>query len=377
MTTPALVAVTAASLVDALIVSRLLLHARPAPITLPRVLLAGAVLAFIVLGQAVVAVLVTVSFFLVVALAYAALMIVVPATGVVLILAARRRVVTLPVRILAWSSLVLIPIFVDATFIEPFRLVTERVDVPLAAERALPRPLVVGVLSDLQCVRVGDRERDAVARVMAAQPDLILLPGDLQQAGYDHRDEIGAQLRALFAPLHAPLGVWYVEGNTEDTAQARGLLAGTDVRVLDDEVVHVEHGGCACTLCGVDLGISSLAQGALFEIEKQPGEQDIRIVLAHRPDVALAMQPDSRVDLVVAGHTHGGQVQIPFFGPPITLSRVPRAVAAGGLHDLDGRRIYVSRGIGWEHGHAPRVRFLCPPEVTLLTLQHAQTTASR
>jgi len=50
------------------------------------------------------------------------------------------------------------------------------------------------------------------------------------------------------------------------------------------------------------------------------------------------------------------------------LSSVPRAVAAGGLHDLEGRRVYVSRGIGWEHGWAPRVRFSCPPEVSLLTL---------
>jgi predicted MPP superfamily phosphohydrolase len=75
--------------------------------------------------------------------------------------------------------------------------------------------------------------------------------------------------------------------------------------------------------------------------------------------------------LLVAGHTHGGQVQIPFFGPPITLSRVPRSVAAGGFHSLDGRAIYVSRGIGNERGWAPRVRFLAPPEVSLLTLESA------
>ena len=123
------------------------------------------------------------------------------------------------------------------------------------------------------------------------------------------------------------------------------------------------------SLCGVDLAFASpAAQSALAQIESAPDPTDVRIVFAHRPDVLYALHRDTRVDLVVAGHTHGGQVQIPFYGPPITLSSVPRLVGAGGLHDVDGRRVYVSRGIGWEHGHAPRVRFLCPPEVSVLHL---------
>jgi predicted MPP superfamily phosphohydrolase len=51
------------------------------------------------------------------------------------------------------------------------------------------------------------------------------------------------------------------------------------------------------------------------------------------------------------------------------LTHVPRAVAAGGLHVLDGNRIYVSRGVGCERGPAPRIRLFCPPEVSLLTLR--------
>ncbi len=91
-------------------------------------------------------------------------------------------------------------------------------------------------------------------------------------------------------------------------------------------------------------------------------------MLAHRPDVVTTLAPRSHVDLVVCGHTHGGQVQLPWIGPPFVLSSVPRAVGAGGLSELGGHKLYVSRGIGWEHGHAPRVRFRCPPEVSLLTL---------
>ena len=61
-------------------------------------------------------------------------------------------------------------------------------------------------------------------------------------------------------------------------------------------------------------------------------------------------------------------MQLPLLGPHIILSQVPRAVGAGGYHVIDGRAIYVSRGVGHEGGQAPRIRFLCPPEVSLLLL---------
>lgn len=370
MSTSAFVVVSLSTLMDALLCVWLLLRPRSARVDVMRVARTVAVVGTLGALKCLGALVVGHSYFLVVSLVYADLMLVVPVCGFLLLAASRKRDVTKPVRILALASLLLVPIFVDATFIEPYRLVTETRLIPLARERKMTTPLVIGVLADVQCTEVTEREREAVTRVMAAKPDLILIPGDLQQVGFEHRAEIAAQLRALFAPLAAPLGVWYVEGNTEDTAQARQLLAGSPVRILDNEIVRLEHHGTRVALCGVDLGFDSpAARSALHAIESEAGEDDVRLVVAHRPDVAFALRPHSRVDLVVAGHTHGGQVQLPLFGPPITLSGVPRRVAAGGLSELDGRRIYVSRGIGWEHGHAPRVRFLCAPEVSLLTLE--------
>ena len=96
----------------------------------------------------------------------------------------------------------------------------------------------------------------------------------------------------------------------------------------------------------------------MAELERAPGERDLRLLLAHYPDTLLELARDSRVDLLVAGHTHGGQVQLPGLGPPITLSGVPRHMAAGGLSELDGRRVYISRGVGCERGWAPRLRLL-------------------
>ncbi len=90
--------------------------------------------------------------------------------------------------------------------------------------------------------------------------------------------------------------------------------------------------------------------------------------MSHRPDTVGLLPPDARVDLTVAGHTHGGQVVVPGFGPLVTLSGVPRDVARGGLHDVDGNRIYVSPGVGLQRGPAPQVRLFSPPTVAVLTL---------
>ncbi len=74
------------------------------------------------------------------------------------------------------------------------------------------------------------------------------------------------------------------------------------------------------------------------------------------------------VDVVLAGHTHGGQVQLPFVGPLLTLTRVPRAWSHGLTALPGGGHLYVSRGIGMERFEAPRVRFRCRPEVVLVDL---------
>jgi predicted MPP superfamily phosphohydrolase len=135
-------------------------------------------------------------------------------------------------------------------------------------------------------------------------------------------------------------------------------------------VARTRVGDRQITIGGIELDYGSAAAArTIDQLETAPGLDDVRLLLTHRPDPVLGLGPATRVDLVVAGHTHGGQVQLPFVGPLMTLTSVPRPVAAGGLHDLgSGRRIYVSRGVGLERGQAPRLRLLCPPEVSLLEL---------
>jgi predicted MPP superfamily phosphohydrolase len=181
---------------------------------------------------------------------------------------------------------------------------------------------------------------------------------------------LGRQDRALMARIHfdAPLGVFATEG---DVGPSCGdVFAGTNVRCLVDESALVALPG------GDSLAITGLSRnrgrerdpGWLARLMEQSPPGDHRIFISHAPDFVDAM-PEP-VDLVLAGHTHGGQVVIPFFGPPRTAIRLPR-LYAGGLHTYRGIPLHVSRGVGMERGFAPPVRFLCPPEICVLDLRLA------
>ena len=98
-------------------------------------------------------------------------------------------------------------------------------------------------------------------------------------------------------------------------------------------------------------------------------QEKFHIVLGHVPDYSLG---SIEADLLIAGHTHGGQVQIPLFGPLLMLSQVPRACASGMTTIAPERYLIVSRGIGLERGNAPRMRFLCRPELLMLDLVPAE-----
>src|SRR5690606_20193888 len=106
----------------------------------------------------------------------------------------------------------------------------------------------IGVLADIQTDRVTGHEREAVERVLAAGPDLILIPGDVfQGTGEDFRRELPA-MKELLGRLSAPAGVFAVLGNTDVPGQVREICAGTSVRILENETVRIEARGRTVTL---------------------------------------------------------------------------------------------------------------------------------
>jgi uncharacterized protein len=299
-----------------------------------------------------------------------ALVVAVPLAGLLLLVLTRRRAPGWPVRLVALAALCLAPVGAYASFVEPERLVVERATLELDPAREGERPLRIGVLSDLQCEEAGEHEREAIERLMAERPDIILLPGDYHQGALEKLEEQLPALRALMRRLDAPGGVFAVQGDVEGVPEARRVMEGTGVRLLVNRVARVQVGDRRVTIAGIQRSYWTEAAGrTLVRLERLRGEGDVRIALAHRPDAVELLPEHGRVDLTVAGHTHGGQVQLPFYGPPRIASGVPREVGAGGLHEMDGRPIYVSRGVGAERGQAPRLRLGAVPEVSVVTLR--------
>ena len=315
------------------------------------------------------------NFFGVLNLIYVDLVVLLPVLAIALLVLSvrskpRNRRLSRPATIVCWLTMLAIPIGIYATFVEPYRLQLETADVPVLSMRAGKTPIRIGVLADIQINHVSDYEREAVHRLMAERPDLILIPGDIFQASMEQFESEERALRDLFQRLNAPAGVFLVLGDVDWSMDVvRRILEGSRVKVLFNESTSVRFADRTIVIGGVELKYDSdAARRLVHEMEESPGDDDVRILLTHRPDVALGLRSRSRIDLVVAGHTHGGQVVVPFLGPPMTLSQVPRHIAAGGLHRIKESMIYISRGVGCEHGQAPRIRFLCPPEISVLTV---------
>ncbi|MCB9897467.1 MAG: metallophosphoesterase [Planctomycetes bacterium] len=301
--------------------------------------------------------------------------VVAPAAGLGVLLAfARGRPVTRPTRVVAVLSLLAVPLAVDAQFVCPDDLRTEQATVALDASRSGVEPLRIAVLADLQCTSIGDHEREAFDRIVAMQPDLVLVPGDIYQGPTERFEQELPAFQEQFRRLHAPGGVWVVPGNTDYQDGLLRLLEGSDARLLRDRIGRVRVRDREVAIFGADERPHELEEvwrsgtPGLLDFAEAPEDGSVRILLAHRPRIVDELPPQSRVDLVVSGHTHGGQVALPFLGPPLVLSPLPRQIAAGGLHERAGNRVYISRGVGMERMNAPRIRFLVPPEVSLLTL---------
>jgi predicted MPP superfamily phosphohydrolase len=254
-----------------------------------------------------------------------------------------------------------------ASFVGPYQLRLERANVPVAGLTGAGEPIRIAVLADIQTDRITKHEHDAVDRALSTQPDVIVLAGDFFQGNsQEFRTQLPA-FRQLLARLEAPGGVYACEGNIDHPSRLRELFEGTPIRWLHNETAIVNVRGRTLAIAGVEWNYRSAAAQQVCRNLRHT-DADARILLCHTPDGALETEPDDRIDLVISGHTHGGQVVIPGFGPPLTLSRVPRAVAAGGLHRLGHQMVYVSRGVGFERGATPPMRLFCPPEVSILSL---------
>ena len=244
---------------------------------------------------------------------------------------------------------------------EPFRLSIEHKPIYL---RRLPREFEgfrIVQLSDVHhspFTSVKQIER-AVETANSLQPDLIALTGDY----VSKERRYAAPCAELLGRLRARNGVFAVLGNHDhwtDAALITDLFRAEGITVLINEGMRFEKKGAAFWLAGVDdtmVGLEDLSLALAGA-----SEHEMKLVLAHNP-VILRKAARAGVDLVLSGHTHGGQVSL---RPERTKSARPRRRLLKGLARQGETQIYITRGLGTV---VLPVRFGCPPEVSLLELR--------
>jgi predicted MPP superfamily phosphohydrolase len=256
----------------------------------------------------------------------------------------------------------------DAYVVEP--LLVETTELALGFDDLDPEapPVRVVHLTDIHIERSSYRETGVIQQVNALQPDLVVLTGDYLNLSYLSDPTSVAHFQDFVAQLQAPYGIYAVRGSVEPTIESMArLVEGTDVVWLEQDAVTVNVRGQLITLVGVacshrpEVDTARLARA----MDAIPADH-FTLLLYHSPDL-IPEAAGRHVDLYLSGHTHGGQLRLPFYGPIVTGSRYGRRYDAGFFRE-DATSVYVSRGLGFEGGRMPRARFLCRPEVLSIEL---------
>ncbi len=249
-------------------------------------------------------------------------------------------------------------------WVEPHRLTLTRQTLVSDKLNGSP-PLHVMHLGDLHIERVTARERQLVEMVRQEKPDLILFSGDFLNLSNTDDPIAWEHARSILCNITAPLGVYAVSGSppVDKPEVVPYLLEGTQIRWLQDEKIRIEHKGQDVDIVGLTCTHNPDRDAPRLEQVLGNGPDPFTILLYHTPDLA-PNAAQMNIDLQLSGHTHGGQVRLPYFGALYTASLYGKRFESG-RQQIDKLTLYVTRGIGLEGKGAPRVRFLCPPEIIL------------
>lgn len=237
-----------------------------------------------------------------------------------------------------------------AFFVEPERIEVTRHTLSVGVNK----PMKIAHITDLHMRAFGTRERLLVNLVTTEKPDLIVITGDTISEG-------SLELAApLLRQLAAPLGIWAVRGDWEHLNHVndeKAFYESVGAHFLDNQGLLVRDD---LWLAGLDDPFSGHAD--MTKALAGAPAAAYKVVLFHAPDYFSEVA--GLFDLGLAGHTHGGQVRLPAYGP-LWLPEQGRRYVQGWFSE-NRSHLYVSRGIGTTN-HA--ARFLCPPELAIIELR--------
>ena len=217
-------------------------------------------------------------------------------------------------------------------------------------------------ISDIHLERPGIREKKLLRIVDNLKPDFILYTGDFLNLSNIRDNKAIVNIISIFNQIHKISPIYYVSGSSavdvEDTIKI--IEKNLNPTRLNNSNILLNHEGININI----IGITCTHQPHL-DIKQLPPllqEDHINILLYHSPDLVYELNAEDQIDLMLSGHTHGGQVCLPIIGAIFTGSLYGRKLQKG-LYQIHDTLLYISRGIGLEGLGAPRVRFLCPPEI--------------
>ena len=273
---------------------------------------------------------------------------------------------------------------------EPYHLRVEHYEIRTSK---IKKPLRIVFVSDIQTDRVGFHEINTLKKIQEQKADLIILGGDyIQTVRGGQEKHLREQFRQLLLdyPLEAPLGVYAIVGNIRGNAQVNDFHMFRETSVKFDWRTKIEYD------LGIDKGWDPPIDLVLLSVEHSIaglGERGLTdsgnfiVMVGHYPNYAIDgyAAPGTGVsgngyrnaerapDLMLAGHTHGGQIVIPFYGPmpwegDQHLKQVPRTMWSGFFTYPNGGHLLVTRGSGMSRDRGPRIRLFCPAEISVIDI---------
>jgi uncharacterized protein len=250
----------------------------------------------------------------------------------------------------------------DATLVEPNWIEVVRSLEYLPMIRPYAPDLTLVHLSDIHVASLGYRERRAVDIINSARPDIIVISGDLVRGG-----EHPAELEAFLGALRSRYGKFLVWGNHDyfdgvPGTWGPGVVQRAGFTLLRNSSKTIVYPGGKIVIAGVDDPVTG--HDNLRLAMTRVSRKDACILVSHTPDIVRSLG-NWDIDMVLAGHTHGGQVRLPFIGA-LWIPYASREHQQGWFDVPHDVRLHVSRGLGWSW--LP-IRFLCRPTIDIITLR--------